>query len=108
MGVEDSTPSREKEILTDLPIAGIGVKSHCSPNDLDRNRKTLFVNLGGELVEVEKMLGAENDDTPMRTHWIKVRKTDCPPDADPSFRDNFFKKLRCLLENILWAKETSF
>jgi hypothetical protein len=63
--------------------------------------------LGSELVEVEKMLRAENDDTPMRSHWIKVRKTDCPPDADSSYRDNLFQELRCFLKNVLWTKETS-
>jgi hypothetical protein len=53
------------------------------------------------------MLATEDDDTPVGTDWVEVRKTDCPSNANPSFREDFFDELRGLLKNFLWAEEAS-
>jgi hypothetical protein len=49
--MEDGASSGKKEILADLPIAGIRIKRRCSSNDFDGSRETLFVNFGRKLVK---------------------------------------------------------
>jgi hypothetical protein len=108
MGMEDGASSGKKEILTDLPIAGIRIKRRSPSNDLDSNRKTLFVNFGRKLGKAEKMLTTEDHDTSVGSDWVEIRKTDCPSDANPSFRNDFFYELRSLLKNILRTEEALF
>jgi hypothetical protein len=90
MGMEDGASPGKEEILADLPVTGIRVEGHRSSNDFNGNRKTLFVNFRGELVEIKKMFLAEHDHTAMGPHWAEIRKTDGFPDRDPSFWSDLF------------------
>ena len=85
MGVKDGASPGEKEILTDLPVTGIRVKRDCSSNNVDSNRKALFVNFRGQLVEIEKMFMTEDNDTAIGPTGLRLGKpTALPIDILPS------------------------
>ena len=86
--MENGASSGEEEILTDLPVTGIWIKGHCSSDDFDGDRKGLYINFRSKLVEIEKMVGTENNDTSIGPYWVEIGKTDSLPNEDSSFRDN--------------------
>jgi hypothetical protein len=106
MRMKDGASSGEEKILTDVPITGIWVECHCSSNDFDGDREPLFANFWGELVEIEKMFMAEDDDAAIGSHRIEVRKTYGLSNADPSFGGNLIDKLRCFKKYIFRTEKT--
>jgi hypothetical protein len=64
--------------------------------------------LRGDLMEREIMLLAEDNDDPIGSDGIKVRKTNGLPDSYSFLRDNLFREPRSFQKDIPRAEDTSF
>jgi hypothetical protein len=75
MGVKNAAPSREQEILADLPVTGVWVKGHDPSNDLDGEGDGFLINLRGELIEMKEMFPAEDDHTAISPDGAEIRES---------------------------------